>query len=126
MLIHRGLHSLAPVPSRERYEPPVSPTARECGRASDRFLLLVVGLAFALLLFFLVLLVGAEHDLAVERQSLEQKVEPLTVFVWERHTEVQPVVVLVVALDDGVRAVSRFRHGGVLLYRVGTTTLHMG
>jgi len=87
----------------------------EFGRTSDRALLLVVRLAFALLLLFLVLLVGAEHDLAVERQSLEQKVEPLTVFVWERHTEVQPVVVLVLALDDGVGAVSRFRHRGVLL-----------
>ena len=50
--------------------------------AQATVVLLLVRLALTLLLLF-VLLVGAEHDLAVERQSLEQEVEPLTVFVWE-------------------------------------------
>jgi hypothetical protein len=80
--------------------------------------------AFTLLLI-LVLLVGAEHDLAVERQGLEQKVEPLTVFVRERHTEVEPVVILVLALDDGVSAICGFRHDGIL-HAVGPMTPHTG
>jgi hypothetical protein len=87
----------------------------EYGRARDRFLLLVAGLAFALLLLLFVLLVGAEHDLGVERKAWSRRLNPSPSSKWERHAEVQPIVVLVLALDDGVCAVSRFRHRGVLL-----------
>jgi hypothetical protein len=96
----------------EKEEPPGLPTARKSGRARDRALLLLGACLTFLLL--LVLLVGAEHDLAIEWHSLEQQVEPVAILVCEAHADVQPEVVLVLALDDGVGAIRWFRHDGYL------------
>ena len=63
-------------------------------------------LNFGLLLFRL-LLVASENQLGVDRQRIEQEVEPFAVLVRIARAQVQPVVVLVLALDDGVGAICR-------------------
>jgi hypothetical protein len=65
-------------------------------------------------LLFGLLLVASENQLGVDRQRVEQEVEPFAVLVRIARAQVQLVVVLVLALDDGVGAVCRFRHIGVL------------
>src|SRR5437868_781270 len=51
-----------------------------CGRARDRSLLLELRLNHCFLLFRF-LLVGSEDQLAIERHSLQQEIEPFAVFV---------------------------------------------
>ena len=63
-----------------------------------------------LLLLLVVFLIGAEDDFAIDWQSLQQKIEPVIVFVRKAHADVQPIVVLALAFDDGIRAVSWFAH----------------
>src|SRR5436190_22647922 len=62
-----------------------------------------------LLLLFRFLLVGSEHQFGVGRQRLQKNVEPFAVFVGKRHAQVQPVIILSLALDDGVGAMRRSR-----------------
>ena len=90
------------------------------GRARDQVLLLELALN-DLLLFLLVLLVGAEDDFAVDRQGLQQKVEPIIIFVREAHADVQPIIVPALALDDGVRAVRRLLISEFLSLRFAMT-----
>jgi hypothetical protein len=64
-----------------------------------------------LLLLVRFLLVGPENQLGVGRQRLQENVESFAVLVFEGDAKIQSVVFLSLALDDGIGAMCRARHG---------------
>ena len=62
-------------------------------------------------LFFLTFLDLAAHDFAVERERLKHDVEAAFVLVREHEADVEPVVVLALALDEAPLAAREKRLG---------------
>jgi plasmid stabilization system protein ParE len=111
-ILHRSRRTYSNPPLRMKKEPTIA-SAPAAVHAGSPALLLELGLDH-LLLLGLVLLIGAQNDLAVERHRLQQQVEALAVLVGKAHPEIQPVVLLVLALDNGVGAMGRLAHGELL------------
>ena len=65
-----------------------------------------------------------QHDLAVDREGLQQDVETFSVLVHEGRADIEPEVILAFSFDDGVRLIARLLFGShtQLLWLVGFST----